>query len=141
MQPSDNAPTPAPVPKQPKQGFLAKLFGKKPTAPVVPPHESLAPPPQLDDVTAPAPTTGLDVTAAPNVDPLTGAPQATTNLGSDANGEVTASTINIPPSVAAPISDEPHSLPVTPSVGAQPQPPVQSQPPTPPQPPTSDQQQ
>ncbi len=46
MQPSDSQPTPPPQ-KEEKVGFWAKLFGKKPKTPTMPPRESHTPAPQL----------------------------------------------------------------------------------------------
>lgn len=47
MQPSDSQPPQ----KEEKVSFWAKLFGKKPKTPTVPPRESLTPPPQLGNDT------------------------------------------------------------------------------------------
>lgn len=141
MQPTDNTPLQAPQPpEQPKQGFWAKLFGKKPaTPPVEPPHGSLAPPPQLDDEAPETPVNdtilgaaGLDVTAPPQTDPLTGAPQVSVESMPDNYGDTTARSINVPADLstvgtAENTEGETPILPVQPPVELQsnePKPPV-----------------
>ncbi len=92
MQPSDSQPTPQPQ-KEEKVSFWAKLFGKKPKTPAVPPRESHTPAPQLgndepvtpgaspvdagsvDSGTSPEPTSAPDTsTQVPPVDPGVASP-------------------------------------------------------------------
>ncbi|MDB5177228.1 MAG: hypothetical protein JWN75_896 [Candidatus Saccharibacteria bacterium] len=129
MQPSDNTPVPTPAPQPPKQSFWAKLFGKKPETPVVPPHESLAPQPQLDE-TAPevsAPAVALQ-TAAPNTDSIIGNPEAKDLSAPDQNGDVTALPIDVPASIESSAEGRAPSVQtVEQPTQPQPQPPVVEQ--------------
>ena len=138
MPPTDNsAPAPTPsTPEAPKQGFWAKLFGKKPpVAPVVPPTESNTPPPQLDEPSADepsgAPVVGVDVAPAP-LDTVTGLPQATQESSPDMNNDTTAPSLDVPPSVQSPAEGEAPTLAVDPpaSTDEETTPPAE-QPPTP----------
>lgn len=122
MPPADNSvPTPTPpAPEPPKQSFWAKLFGKKPSvAPVIPPEQSNTPQPQLDEPSpsAPsaAPVVGVDV-APPQLDTVTGLPQAPKESAPDMNNEVTAPSLDVPPSLASPAEGESPTLAVPPSV-------------------------
>ena len=102
MQPTDNN-TPAPQP--PKQGFFARLFGKKPEpTPVVPPTQSLTPEPQLTEPTEAAVLTAqpsVSVAAQPNVDSITGAPQTDAVSSPDANGDITSLALDVPANLSA----------------------------------------
>jgi hypothetical protein len=149
MQPSDNTPAPQP----PKQGFWAKLFGKKPETPVVPPHESLTPPPQLDENT-PASSTQSNLSI--------GTPESKDLSAPDGNGDITSLPVDVPSSILSsaegvegtpptlpveqpapqspapvqPVAPQsafstPPTTPVTPAPPVQPQSPVQPQPPQP----------
>jgi hypothetical protein len=121
MPPADNN---VPEPKAPKQGFFAKLFGKKPpVTPIVPPAESNTPPPQLDDpATSPednlsGPAVGV---ASPQTDSVTGAPQPSVESSPDASGDVTAPSLDVPNSVSDTTPGETPTLPVQPQPGEQP---------------------
>ncbi len=105
MQPSDTTPMPQP----PKQGFFAKLFGKKPKGtPLVPAHESQTPPPQLGDspstdvqgapvspVAPVAPTVGIDVTSPNDTPPVSDFSAPVSSVGVADK----PSTLDVPPVV------------------------------------------
>ena len=104
MQPSDTTPTPTPEP--PKQSFWSKLLGKKP-APVVPQHESLAPPPQLDENTPESTPPAVSLQPAPpQTDSIIGTPEAKDLSAPDQNGEVTSLPIDVPSSVESPVKED-----------------------------------
>ncbi len=131
MQPTNNTPTPP----APKQGFWAKLFGKKPKETPTPPQGSLAPPPQLNDpadATDPTAAVGADPTmpgaegvppASPSTDPMTGLP-TTNEEASPAGdeGEKFPPTLDVPPSVqGTPLEENegvPPTLPTEPGVSS-----------------------
>lgn len=96
MQPSDSQPPQ----KEEKVSFWAKLFGKKPKTPVVPPHESQTPPPQLGNDEAVVPSATVDVP-----------PVNTDNVGGDTSGpSVPDISTQVPPvnsgEPSVPSSDE-----------------------------------
>ncbi len=124
MPPADNN---TPVPQPPKQGFFAKLFGKKPketTAPIEQPRESLTPPPQLDDPTSPdptaAPTAGTDLTSPNGVESAPDLGQPVPTVAPDQEPQ----TLDVPPAVNAEPTEEtgvPPTLPTQPPAdGGQP---------------------
>lgn len=117
MPPADN--TNITPPEPPKQGFWAKLFGKKPKEPEVPAqlHESQTPPPQLDTPTGsevePTPVGGTDVTTPNGTE---GAPELSTPVPTVGPDEEPP-TLDVPDSMSAePTGDEgtPPTLPTQP---------------------------
>lgn len=132
VQPTDPSQVP---PEKKKMSFWAKLFGKKEdqTAIVTPQPTSLTPEPRLDDTSspeqsAPAATESSDITATEGVDPQTGAPQSENPSSPDADGSLTAPSVDVPQSVAAPTASSESETPTVPAQPAQPQQSAQPQP-------------
>jgi hypothetical protein len=136
MPPTDNnTPTPpiTPAPEPPKQGFWAKLFGKKPEVPAqpvaVPPVTETAPlvQEQPAQVSQPEPEyTSVEnnpVVQPEETDPTTGAPVPETESAPDADGTTTVPTVEVPESVASPAEGETPTVPVqSPAEESDPQP-------------------
>ena len=123
-------PTPPVTPEPPKQGFWAKLFGKKPAEPAVPHHESLAPPPNLGDVErteVPGEPSDSGVTSAASVDTTTSQseqyPHTEETAAPSSEGEQLPPTLDVPPA-EEPKFDAEGGVPptVTPEQPADPQP-------------------
>lgn len=117
MPPADNnTPAPVPTPEPPKQGFFAKLFGKKPKESVVPPqHESQTPPPDLGDVTS-APDGSTPVSPAAPFTPAgpTVGMDVTSPNGTQGGPELSQSAPTVSP------DEEPNTLAVPPSLSSDP---------------------
>lgn len=133
MPPTDNnTPTPplTPAPEPPKQGFWARLFGKKPEVPaqpvVVPPASEPTPPP-VEQQSVPEQPAYTSVENNPVVQPeetdaVTGAPAPSTESAPDADGTTTVPTVEVPQSVASPVEGETPTVPVEPPVRDEQQP-------------------
>lgn len=123
MPPTDNnTPIPpiTPAPEPPKQGFWAKLFGKKPEVPAQPvavPPESEITPPSVEPSQPESTYTSVEnnpVVQPEESDPVTGAPAPATESAPDADGTTTVPTVDVPQSVESPAQGETPTVPVQP---------------------------